>query len=123
MYIVQSLATALGNHQWDQARAIYPLLESDSQLAIDYGALNASTVVITGENDGSSTVGLTGAYVAWETVNGDQRTSIYCISWNVDPNAQQVDDQASIDSDLVNFEAGWADPSTVVTVVESQCVP
>jgi S1-C subfamily serine protease len=123
MYIVQSLATALANHQWDQARTIYPLLESDSQLAIDYGALQASTVVVTGENDGSTTVGLTGAYVAWETVNGDQRTSIYCIGWTVDPNDQQVVNQASIDSDLVDYQSGWADPSSVVTVVESQCVP
>jgi hypothetical protein len=122
MNVVQSLATALANHQWDQARSIYPLLETDSQLAIDYGALQASTVVITSENDGTTT-GLTGAYVAWETVSGNQRTSIYCIAWNVNPNEQQVVGQTSIDSDLVDYQSGWADPSSVVAVVESQCAP
>ena len=83
--------------------------------------MNSSTVVVTGEDDGAETVGLTGAYVAWETVNGNEQTSIYCIGWTVDPTTQQVGNQASIAANLVDYENGWADPSTLVPVVESQC--
>jgi S1-C subfamily serine protease len=121
MQIVQSLANALANHQWELARSIYPALPPDSQLAIGYGALSASTVVVTNESDAASNVNLTGAYVAWETVNGNQQTSIYCIDWAVDTNSQQVQNASSIDSNLVAYANGWVDPSTLVSVVQGQC--
>jgi hypothetical protein len=123
MVVVQSLASALASHQWDQARAIYPSLGPDSELSADYGALNASTVVITGETDSGSTVGLSGAYVAWETVAGVQRTSIYCISWNVIPQATEVQSESSIDSNLVAYQDQWTDPTDLVSVVANQCTP
>jgi len=123
MEVVQALASALAGHQWDQARTIYRLLESDSQLAVDYGALNASTVVITNESDSASSVELTGAYVAWETVNGTRQTSIYCIDWQVDPALQQVENQSAIASNQVGYQSKWVNPSALVPVVETQCVP
>jgi hypothetical protein len=123
MGVVQSLANALSSHQWDQARAIYPSLGSDSELAADYGALNASTVVITGETDSGAVVDLSGAFVAWETVAGVQRTSIYCISWNVNPQATEVQSESSIDSNLVAYQDQWTDPIDLVSVVASQCTP
>jgi len=123
MEIVQSLANALASHQWDQARSILPSLGPDSQLANDYGGLDASTVVVTSESDSGSQVTLTGGYVAWETVSGQERTSIYCIRWGVDLGAQVVQSQSSIDSNLVAFDSQWNDPSTLVPTVTGQCVP
>jgi S1-C subfamily serine protease len=123
MGVVQLLASALAAHQWDQARSIYPLLGPDSQLAADYGALNASTVVITNESGSASSVNLTGAYVAWEIVNGNRQTSVYCIDWQVDPALKQVENQSAIASNLVGYQSQWVDPSALVPVVETQCVP
>jgi hypothetical protein len=121
MQIVQSLANALANHQWDLARSIYPTLGSDAQLAVDYGALNSSTVVVTKESDAGAAVNLAGAYVAWESVNGNQQTSIYCIDWSVDTNSQQVQSETAIDSNLVAYANTWVDPTTVDSVVQGQC--
>jgi hypothetical protein len=123
MTVVQSLATALAEHNWDQARSIFPSLpESDAQLQTDYGGLNKSTVVVKGTADnGDGTVSLTGAYVAWETVNGSQQTSIYCIGWDVNPGSGQVNSQSSIGSSVEDYQAGWADPQSLESVVTTKC--
>jgi hypothetical protein len=123
MDVVQSLASALASQQWDQARSIFPLLGSDSELASAYGALNQSTVVVTSESGNGTSVTLTGAYVAWETVNGDARTSIYCIQWDVNPALQQVVNQVAVDSNTVGYQNQWVDPSSTVSFVMSQCSP
>lgn len=121
MGVVQSLASDLANHDWDQARTIYDFSESDDQLESDYGALNDSTVVITNESDDGSAVTLTGAYVAWETVNGSQRTSIYCVSWQVETDSEQVESLSNVDSPLIGYASAWVDPSTLENVVTGQC--
>jgi hypothetical protein len=124
MNVVQSLATALASHNWDQARSIYSgLSESDDQLQSEYGGLNQSTVVVTGDgaNNPDGTVNLTGAYVAWETVNGNQQTSIYCISWDVDPGNRQVLSQSSDGPTLADYQSGWEDPQSMESAVLNQC--
>jgi len=123
MQVAQSLATALASQEWNLARSIYPELGSDSELATAYGGLDQSTVVVTGESDSGSTVNLTGAYVAWENVNGGQRTSIYCIGWQIDTSAQVVDNQSSIDTNLIGYANQWVDPSTTVATVLATCTP
>ncbi len=122
MTVVQSLATALADHDWDQARSVYSSLGDDDSLQNGYGGLTESTVIVTNAIDnGNATSTLTGAYVAWESVNGSERTSIYCIQWLVNPGSQQVVNQTNIDSPLVDYEAGNVDPTALVSVVSNQC--
>ena len=123
MGVVQSLATALADHDWDQARSIFSgLSQSDEQLQSEYGGLNESTVVVTGEIDGGNdTVDLTGAYVAWETVKGNQQTSIYCITWAVDPGDHEVINQSSAGSNNEDYQSGWVDPQSLESAVTGVC--
>jgi len=123
MAVAQSLATALANHNWDAARSFFSgLSQSDSALQSEYGGLNLSTVVVTGESDnGDGTVNLNGAYVAWETVNGNQQTSVYCIDWDINPTAQQVLTQSSDGSSQEDYEPGWVSPQSLERVVQGQC--
>jgi hypothetical protein len=123
MNVAQSLASALASHNWVQARSIFSgLTQSDDQLQSEYGGLDQSTVVVTSEShNGDGTVDLTGAYVAWETANGNQQTSVYCISWDVNPGSQQVVSQSADGPSLEDYQSGWADPQSMESVVTSQC--
>jgi len=124
MSVVQSLAAALASHNWTLARSIFSgLSQSDDQLQSDYGGLDQSTVVVTGDgpDNPDGTVNLTGAYVAWETVNGNQQTSIYCISWDVNPGSRQVLSQSSDGPSLEDYQSGWAVPQSLESAVLDRC--
>jgi len=123
MTVAQSLATALANHDWDAARSLFSgLSQSDSTLQSEYGGLNQSTVVVTDESDnGDGSVNLNGAYVAWETVNGSQQTSVYCIDWDINPTAQQVLTQSSDGSSQEAYAPGWVSPQSLESVVQGRC--
>ncbi|HXW79945.1 MAG TPA: S1C family serine protease [Acidimicrobiales bacterium] len=121
MGIVQSYASDLAHHDWSAARGIDPALPSDAQLAAGYADLQASTVVITAEGASAANVVLMGAYVAWETFDGVNRSSIYCGQWTVNVPAGELVDVKSVGSDLVGYTAGWANPASLVPVVVAQC--
>ena len=121
MNLIQSFASDLAQHQWSAARAIDPQIASDAELAVGYGALDASTVVVTGEGTSGGNLLLRGAYVAWETINEQPRTSIYCTQWTVSPSVKQILSTKSIGSDLVGYTSDWTNPVSLVSVVSSTC--
>jgi hypothetical protein len=121
--VVQAVANALAQHDWAKARGIYPTIQSDdSQLESGYGGLSASTVEVTGWSDPGTgaPVSVDGAYVAWETVHGNQQTSIYCISWSVSLDNTLLH-ETSIGTDSVPFSSGWIDPQSLTQAVQSHC--
>lgn len=120
--IIQKLASALAAQDWATARAVRPGLasSSDSQLASGYGGLDKSTVIaLSVSADGTQ---VQGAYLAWETVGGNQRTSIYCTNWTVNPAAGTVTNETSQD---LNHQTGmwssWEDPAAAAPQVQNVC--
>ncbi len=120
MTVVQSLATALANHDWSGAEAIWPNVGDPGARANGYGALEKSTVVVTGESPEGATVTLDGAYVAWENVNGP-RTSIYCFQWIVDTNAGQIMTETSVGPPHPDVAQAWEIPSQLSGQVQELC--
>jgi hypothetical protein len=123
MNLIQSFASDLAQHRWSAARAIDPQIASDAELAVGYGALDASTVVVTREGTSGGNLLLRGAYVAWETINEQPGTSIYCTQWTVNPSVKQIISTKSIGSDLVGYTSHWTNPASLVSVVSSTCGP
>ena len=121
--IVQSYATALAHHDWQAARAVKANLGmSDDALQKGYGALRESTIVITGEGVGNEgSMPITGAYVAWEVVNGAQQTSIYCTRWDVNIAEGQILTEASNGPSQSGVTNGWADPKAELPAVVAAC--
>jgi hypothetical protein len=119
--IVQNLATALAAHNWDEARAIMPTIsQDDGSLDQEYGGLNQSTVVVTVEQDNGPTTLLSGSYVAWETVSGNQQTSLYCTAWSVDPGSNQVV-SATAQAAHSDYQSGWVNPSDLTGAIQALC--
>ena len=122
MAIVQNLASSLANHDWSQAQSIDPTMPDEATLANDYTALSKSTVIVTSSSDDGTTETLRGGYVAWETVGGNQRTSIYCGQWIVDLGSNTVTSATSIGSNDVGYAQDWTDPATAMGTVKNLCV-
>lgn len=124
--VVQNLATALAQHDWGRARSIRPGLGSDGTLSSGYGALRTSTVVITeaSSQETSGIVTLAGAYVAQETLDTGQRTSLYCQQWTIDLSQDQVVGATNLvtTTNLVPTP-GWTSPSdpTLLGQVQQSC--
>ena len=120
---IQALASALASQNWDSARNIYQnLSSSDSTLQSEYGALQHSTVVITQADAPASPEVLHGAYVAWEAVP-EQRTSIYCVVWNVDTTQNVVVQAQSVGNPIAPYQSGWVSPNdpALLQTVQQQC--
>lgn len=116
--IVQQLATALAHGEWDDARRVQPTsTQSDAGYAAGYRGLEESTVVVTDVTADSTR--LTGAYVAWETADGLDRTSIYCMTWTVDPTGRTLSDARNSGAEE-RFD-GWIDPATLTDRVDELC--
>ncbi len=119
--IIQRLATALADGDWDTARSIRPDLSSDdSQLESGYGALEKSTVIATSVSPDGTDV--RGAYLAWEDPNGAQQTSVYCDHWTVDPTDGVVTHEASTGlPSRPDAWSGWKSPGDVADQVGQIC--
>lgn len=116
---VQDLATALAHGDWSRARAIRPGLSGDdAALESGYAALNESTVIVSYAAPDST--GVDGAYLAWETTDSGEQTSIYCRHWTLTNAGTTVTDEVGGTSMQAHWPR-WVDPSEVTDEVIGLC--
>lgn len=84
--VVQTLATALADHDWPSARANPAFANTTDQVfAKGYGGLYSSIAVfVRSAPAGGSDVNVRVGFVAWEDVGSGQRTNVYCATWTID---------------------------------------
>jgi len=89
--IAQELGDALALQDWASARSLSPELagNSDDDFAVGYANTNRVSLILVDARRSGSQIELLVVSVAVE-LGGDQ-TSLYCLQWNVDPDARTVD--------------------------------
>lgn len=118
----QRLATALAAGDWPTARTMQPdrAGTTDALFARDYADLVASTVVPAGPvSIGTSTQTLRLGLVAHQRDGDGDHTTVYCVTWTVDPAAQTVVQQQN--SSELTVLSGHVDPESQRSTIEANC--
>lgn len=121
--VAQEFGDALALQDWDLARALSPDLadNSDDDFALGYANTNRVSLILVDARRAGTEIELLVVSVAVEL--GGAQTSLYCLQWNVDPNARTVnqDGGSRIAQWPVNAqpEAIRNDPQALATV--NQC--
>lgn len=118
----QELASALADGDWARARQLNPAVAtwSDDEFEEGYGDLAASTVVPVGTSDvGGGRMDLRMGLVAHQYVEGDRRTTLYCVTWRVDPALGTVGQQGA--AAVLDTRSSWIDPAEIADEVRSGC--
>lgn len=119
--LAQRLASALADGDWATARALQPDRAgySDADFA-GYEDLEASTVIPVGPVPiGTSTQTLNLGLVAHQNQGGTVQTTVYCVTWTVNPAAQTVRQEQRYDELVVL--PGHVDPESQRSTIESNC--
>jgi hypothetical protein len=119
--VAQAAGTALAAGDWGQARALVANLPGDDRgLQQAWGGLDAVTMVAVDARDtGGGGQILRLGEIAHETVNGQPRTSLYCVTWTVA--GGRVTSMADMQVIGQPWRTGWVDPSEAVPVITSSC--
>ncbi len=118
----QGLADALSAGDWAVARRLNPALAtmSDAELQRGYGDLADSTVVpVRSDDAGDGRVDLRLGLVAHQQSGANRQTTLYCVTWRIDPAAGTVNPASS--AQVLATLTAWVDPGAVTAQIRSSC--